>query len=66
MRAPFGIDIATTLVGSGLTLLLSGLLMQYGGRLDRFTNAEIYQYAGIAFLVVGLLLGILFAIARLE
>ncbi|AQL44623.1 hypothetical protein BV210_17790 (plasmid) [Halorientalis sp. IM1011] len=66
LRAPFGIDIATTLVGSGVTLLFSGLLLRYGHRFGQFTNGEMYLYAGGALFVVGLVLGIVFAIARID
>lgn len=64
MRAPFGIDIATTLVGSGLTLFFSALVIQYGDRIQRYSDAELYQYVGIGLFVVGLLLGVVFAAMR--
>ena len=55
--ARFGFDFVTSLVGSGLTLVLSAGAMLYADRL-RWTLVELYAMGGGALLVVGLLLGI--------
>lgn len=55
---PFGFDVATVLTGSGLTLLVSAGIMRYGGRFE-FTPAELYGVAGIGFVALGVLYGLL-------
>lgn len=64
LRAPFGIDIATTLVGSGVTLVFSGLVIEFGSRVEQYTNAELYWIVGAALFAVGLLVGVLLGAAR--
>jgi hypothetical protein len=58
--ARFGFDFVTTLVGSGLTLLLTAGIVRYGGRLQ-WTTTELYALGGGGLLVVGLLFGIVLA-----
>ena len=58
--ARFGFDFVTTLVGSGLTLLVSAGILRYGSRF-RWTTTELYAIGGGALLVVGLLFGIVLA-----
>lgn len=58
--ARFGFDFVTTLVGSGLTLLVTAGIMRYGGRFQ-WTSTELYAIGGGGLLVVGLFLGILLA-----
>jgi len=58
--ARFGFDFVTTLVGSGLTLLLTAGIVRYGGRLQWMTT-ELYALGGGGLLVVGLLFGIVLA-----
>lgn len=55
---PFGVDLATMLFGSGLSLVLSAGVMRYGDRIADWTNVEVLGTIGIAFLVVGGLLGL--------
>lgn len=56
--APFGFDIATTLVGSGLTLLLTAGVIRYGDRLIGLPRDTIYAGGGAALLALGVLLGL--------
>lgn len=58
--ARFGFDFVTTLVGSGLTLLISAGILRYGDQL-RWTTIELYAMGGGGLLIVGLLLGIVLA-----
>ena len=55
--ARFGFDFVTTLVGSGLTLLLTAGIVRYGDRFQ-FTTTELYALGGGGLLVVGLLFGL--------
>jgi hypothetical protein len=52
--ARFGFDIVTTLVGSGLTLLLSASGLYYAEQLQ-YTVPELYAGSGAVLLVIGLL-----------
>lgn len=52
----FGFDFVTSLVSSGLTLLVSAAIMIYAGQLQ-WTVIELYAVGGGAVLVIGLLLG---------
>lgn len=56
--APLGFDVATTLVGSGLTLLLTAAVVRYGDQFTTLSRDVIYAGGGGALLVVGLLLGL--------
>ena len=56
--APLGFDVSTTLVGSGLTLVLSGIAMRYGEQVTNMTVAELYATGGGAMLAIGVLLGL--------
>lgn len=55
--ARFGFDIATTFVGSGLTLLLSAAGLLYAEQLG-YTVPQLYAIGGGAFLVIGVLFGL--------
>lgn len=55
--SPAGFDIATVLTGSGVTLLISAGIMEYGGRL-RYSSAELYAIGGVVLAVVGFLFGL--------
>ncbi|GAA0456715.1 hypothetical protein GCM10008985_10930 [Halococcus dombrowskii] len=63
--ARFGFDFVTTLVGSGLTLLVSAGILRYGSRLQ-WTTTELYAIGGGGLLVIGLLFGIVLAAAGLK
>ena len=56
--APFGFDLSTTLVGSGFTLLVSSAVLQYGDKVSRFTNEELYGLGGAALLALGVVYGL--------
>ena len=58
--ARLGFDIVTTLVGSGLTLLLSAAGPLYADRLG-YTVPELHAIGGAAILVVGLVSGLVLA-----
>ncbi|PSP73061.1 hypothetical protein BRD12_00505 [Halobacteriales archaeon SW_12_67_38] len=55
--ARFGFDFVTTLVGSGLTLLLTAGIIRYGDQFQ-FTTTELYALGDGGLLVVGLLFGL--------
>ena len=55
--ARFGFDFVTTLVGSGLTLLLTAGIIRYGDQFQ-FTTTELYALGDRGLLVVGLLFGL--------
>ena len=54
---PGGFDIATVLVGSGLTLLLSAGIFMYGDRFQ-YTTGELYAIGGGALAAIGVLFGL--------
>ena len=56
--APFGFDVATTLVGSGVTLLLTAGIIRYGDRIAAASRDVIYATAGGGLLAVGLVVGL--------
>ena len=58
--ARLGFDIVTTLVGSGLTLILSAAGLLYAEQLG-YTVPELYAIGGGAMLVVGLVSGLFLA-----
>ena len=60
-----GFDIATVLVGSGVTLLLTAGITRYGGQLQ-YTAAELYGIAGAAFLAAGVVFGIALVLVGLR
>ena len=55
--ARFGFDFVSTLVGSGLTLLLTAGIIRYGDQFQ-FTTTELYALGDGGLLVVGLLFGL--------
>jgi len=55
---PAGFDVATVLTGSGLTLLVSAGITRYGDQFE-YTAAELYGLSGGAFVVLGVLFGLL-------
>lgn len=60
-----GFDIATVLVGSGVTLLITAGITRYGEQLQ-YTAAELYGIAGVAFLAMGVVFGIGLVLAGLR
>ena len=63
---PFGVDLATTLFGSGLTLLLSGAAMRYGDRFVDIPVSLMFVYGGGAMVGVGVLLGLMLVVSGLR
>lgn len=61
----FGFDFVTSLVGSGITLLLSAGIMTYADQLQ-WSVTELYVIGGGATLAAGLLLGILLVLTGLK
>lgn len=61
----FGFDLVTSLVSSGLTLLLSGAGVMFGHRVQ-WSLGELYAVGGGAVLAVGLFLGIILAAAGVK
>ncbi len=62
---PFGVDLATTLFGSGLTLLLSGAAMMYGDRFVDMPVSIMFVYGG-GMVVVGVLFGLALVVSGLR
>ena len=63
--ARVGFDIVTTLVGSGLTLLLSAAGLLYADRLG-YSVPELYAIGGAAILAVGVVSGLVLAAMGLK
>ena len=58
--------MATTLFGSGLTLLLSEAVIRYGDRFLDTSVARMYVYGGGAMVGEGVLLGLVFVVFGLR
>lgn len=54
---PAGFDVATALTGSGITLLLSAVIAQFGDQL-RFSSAELYGISGGILVSLGVVFGL--------
>lgn len=54
---PFGFDVATVLVGSGLTLLVSAAITRYGERFE-YTTGELLAASGAVFVALGVVYGL--------
>jgi hypothetical protein len=61
----FGFDLVTSLVSSGLTLLLSAAGVMFSHRVQ-WSLGQLYTIGGAAILGIGLVLGIGFVIAGLK
>ncbi|UHQ98712.1 hypothetical protein HYG81_22370 (plasmid) [Natrinema zhouii] len=59
---PFGFDVATVFTGLGLTLLVSAGIMRYGNQFED-TTGELDGTSGRAFIVLGVLYGLLLIVA---
>lgn len=59
---PFGFDVATVFTGLGLTLLVSAGIMRYGNQFE-YTTGELYGISGRAFIILGVLYGLLLIVA---
>ncbi|AGB36743.1 hypothetical protein [Natronococcus occultus] len=63
---PFGVDLATTIFGAGLSLVVSAGAMLYEEQITGWTSAEMIGATGVGLVVVGALLGIVLVIAGLR
>lgn len=54
---PAGFDVATVLTGSGVTLLISAAILEYGDEL-RFSEPELYGVIGAVLVALGVTFGI--------
>lgn len=54
---PAGFDIATVLTGSGLTLLISGAILQYGDEIQ-FEEPALYAVTGAVLAALGVVFGL--------
>ncbi|WP_254536302.1 hypothetical protein [Halomarina litorea] len=61
-QSRLGFDLVTTLVGSGLTLLVSAAALRYGEQV-RWTLPELYAGVGAGLLGLGLLVGLVYVAA---
>lgn len=55
---PAGFDIATVLTGSGVTLLLSAGIIEYGEQFP-YTAGELYAMSGGTLVVLGAVFGLI-------
>jgi hypothetical protein len=63
---PFGVDLATTIFGAGISLVISAGAMAYEDQITGWTSAEMLGGAGVVFLAVGALLGVALVLAGLR
>lgn len=63
---PFGVDLATTTFGAGLSLALSAAVMEYGYRIPEYSNAELLGGVGLGLVGFGTLLGIVMVLRGLR
>ncbi len=63
---PFGVDLATTIFGAGVSLLVSAGVMRYGARIPEWTSAELIGMAGSGLVAIGALFGIVMVLAGLR
>jgi hypothetical protein len=63
---PFGVDLATTIFGAGLSLVLSAAVMEYGYRIPEYESGELLGIAGIALVALGTLLGLVLVLRGLR
>lgn len=63
---PFGVDLATTVFGAGLSLLLSAAVMEYGYRIPEYNSTELLGIAGIGLVGFGALLGFVLVLRGLR
>jgi hypothetical protein len=63
---PFGVDLATTIFGAGLSLGLSAAVMEYGYRIPEYSNAELLGGVGIGLVGVGAFLGVVMVLRGLR
>jgi hypothetical protein len=54
---PAGFDVATVLTGSGVTLLISAAILEYGDEL-RYSDPELYGVSGAVLVALGVAFGI--------
>jgi hypothetical protein len=64
--SPFGVDIATTVFGAGLSLLLSAGVMEYGHRIPEWNDGELLGMAGVGLVAFGTLMGIVLVLRGLR
>lgn len=62
---PAGFDVATVLTGSGVTLLISAAILQYGDEL-RYSEPELYGVSGAVLVALGVVYGIALVISGLR
>ncbi|WP_114575775.1 hypothetical protein [Saliphagus sp. LR7] len=63
---PFGVDLATTIFGAGVSLLVSAGVMRYGYRIPEWTSAELIGMAGAGLVVLGALFGVVMVLSGLR
>lgn len=63
---PFGVDLATTTFGAGLSLLLSAAVMEYGNRIPVWNSAELLGIAGLALVGFGTIVGLVLVLRGLR
>jgi hypothetical protein len=63
---PFGVDLATTIFGSGLSLLFSAAVMEYGHRIPEWNSTELLGITGAALIGFGTLIGVILVLRGLR
>lgn len=64
--SPFGVDLATTIFGAGLSLLISAAVMEFGYRLPDYNSTELLGIAGAGLVGFGALLGLVLVLRGLR
>lgn len=62
---PAGFDVATVLTGSGLTLLVSAAILEFGEAV-RFSEPELYGVSGAVLVALGTAYGIALVLSGLR
>jgi hypothetical protein len=62
---PAGFDVATVLTGSGLTLLVSAAILEFGEEV-RFSEPELYGVSGAVLVALGITYGIALVLGGLR
>lgn len=62
---PAGFDVATVLTGSGLTLLVSAAILEFGEEI-RYSEPELFGVSGAVLVVLGVVYGVALVLGGLR